>query len=222
MTHETIIDYAAYQGAKPLLEALSAYSQAETLKAYDAANQSNQNGPKFASVLMAVGETASHVDKLSQTQAGLLMELKAQVTALVKKGDLLPVGFKIPRAETDKPILVPLDLFVLQNVNWDKSEVAGLDCAFSHVRLIEADPVNITANQFHRSGGLVPLPPKSTKTDFDRLGPSQQINEKEAAKYLGISVRQLQALRMKNNGPAFIKNGQAIRYKMADLTQWKK
>ncbi|WP_025322238.1 helix-turn-helix transcriptional regulator [Deferrisoma camini] len=43
------------------------------------------------------------------------------------------------------------------------------------------------------------------------------MNEKEAAAYLGLSVRTLQAWRQKGIGPAWKKLGRAVRYALSDL-----
>lgn len=42
-------------------------------------------------------------------------------------------------------------------------------------------------------------------------------NEKQAAKYLGISVKWMQQARCYGRGPKYIKIGRSIRYNVADL-----
>ena len=47
------------------------------------------------------------------------------------------------------------------------------------------------------------------------------INEAEAARFLGFSVRHVQGLRYRGGGPAFIKiSSRCVRYRRADLRQW--
>ena len=46
------------------------------------------------------------------------------------------------------------------------------------------------------------------------------LNEDEAAALLRISVRTLQAWRLKVAGPAFVRVGRAIRYRRGDIKAW--
>jgi hypothetical protein len=215
------IDDTRYLGAKSLIEALSAYSNADTLKAYDESYGTNKNNKtKFAPVVMAIGETLSNIETLSDVQSGLLAELKKQVTELVRNKALIPTGFNTPRTSTSKPETLPVEAFLLGEVNWDKSEVTYNNLEFSAVRLVEDDAQKIKSNNFYRSGGLAIKIKKSDKSNFSDLGPNSHLNEKEAASYLGVSNRVLQGFRVKGGGPEFVKIGQAIRYKIADLTKW--
>ncbi len=44
-----------------------------------------------------------------------------------------------------------------------------------------------------------------------------RLNEKEAAKYLGISVKWMQQARCYGRGPKYVKIGRSVRYNVADL-----
>lgn len=46
------------------------------------------------------------------------------------------------------------------------------------------------------------------------------LNETQAAEYLGLSVRTLQAWRVRGGGPVFVKLGRAVRYRPDDLNAW--
>ena len=47
------------------------------------------------------------------------------------------------------------------------------------------------------------------------------INEGEAARFLGYSVRTLQNWRVRGGGPAFVKvSSRSVRYRRRDLNQW--
>ena len=46
---------------------------------------------------------------------------------------------------------------------------------------------------------------------------SQVFDEKEAASVLGVAVQTLRNWRHKRKGPAYLKIGKAVRYRMADL-----
>jgi excisionase family DNA binding protein len=49
---------------------------------------------------------------------------------------------------------------------------------------------------------------------------SNLLNETRAAEYLGLSVRTLQAWRVRGGGPVFVKLGRAVRYRPDDLNAW--
>ena len=46
------------------------------------------------------------------------------------------------------------------------------------------------------------------------------LNEVQAAKVLNLSTRTLQAWRTKGSGPAFVRAGRAIRYRISDIAAW--
>ena len=46
------------------------------------------------------------------------------------------------------------------------------------------------------------------------------LNEQDAAAYLGLSVRTLQAWRQRGGGPRFYKLGRAVRYARSNLDAW--
>lgn len=50
--------------------------------------------------------------------------------------------------------------------------------------------------------------------------PEPLLTEIQAAEFLNLSTRTLQAWRIKGGGPCFLKLGRAIRYRQADLNGW--
>jgi excisionase family DNA binding protein len=50
--------------------------------------------------------------------------------------------------------------------------------------------------------------------------PDSLVTEVQAAELLHISIRTLQAWRIKLTGPRFVRVGRAIRYRRSDLTAW--
>lgn len=47
------------------------------------------------------------------------------------------------------------------------------------------------------------------------------VNEKEAAQFLGYTVRALQNWRLRGGGPSFVKvSSRSIRYRLSDLGEW--
>jgi hypothetical protein len=59
------------------------------------------------------------------------------------------------------------------------------------------------------------MPATSDSTYYDAL-----LTEVQAADYLRLSVRTLQAWRVRGAGPLFIRAGRAIRYRQYDLLAW--
>ncbi|MDO8420690.1 MAG: helix-turn-helix domain-containing protein [Parvibaculum sp.] len=50
--------------------------------------------------------------------------------------------------------------------------------------------------------------------------PEPLLTEIQAAEFLNLSPRTLQAWRIKGGGPCFARLGRAVRYRQADLNQW--
>lgn len=50
---------------------------------------------------------------------------------------------------------------------------------------------------------------------------NRTLKEKQAAEYLGLSVKTLQAWRFYCKGPKYLKLGRAVRYQVEDLDQFK-
>jgi hypothetical protein len=69
---------------------------------------------------------------------------------------------------------------------------------------------------------LTPLPALSTAVEylFTESSPDnylQRLNEKQLARRWGVSVRTLQAARVKGSGVQFIRIGRAVRYRLEDV-----
>ncbi|WP_084404752.1 helix-turn-helix domain-containing protein [Pseudovibrio sp. Ad13] len=46
------------------------------------------------------------------------------------------------------------------------------------------------------------------------------ITEAAAADYLGISIRTIQAWRVRGGGPSYVKMGKSVRYRPSDIQNW--
>lgn len=47
------------------------------------------------------------------------------------------------------------------------------------------------------------------------------VNEKEAAQFLGYTIRALQNWRLRGGGPNFVKvSSRSVRYRVSDLSEW--
>jgi excisionase family DNA binding protein len=56
--------------------------------------------------------------------------------------------------------------------------------------------------------------------NMQNVDPDALLTEQQTAQLLNISVRTLQAWRIKLAGPRFVRAGRAIRYRRSDLTAW--
>lgn len=52
------------------------------------------------------------------------------------------------------------------------------------------------------------------------LDPDALLKEEQAADILNHPVRTLQAWRLRNVGPAYVRTGRSVRYRRRDLTAW--
>ena len=52
--------------------------------------------------------------------------------------------------------------------------------------------------------------------------PDASLNENQAAEFLGLSVRTLQAWRVRGGGPLYVKFGRAVRYQRCQLIVFQK
>jgi hypothetical protein len=198
------IDYTEYMSARPLAEALSAYGHPETLR------QIQQ--PLYKADFSA---DDTHAD----TNDAPLDAVIKQIMTHVLSGDLIPCGFAVPRRSSDKPIILPVSLFENAVITWDRSEIQADTLWFSEVRLL--DPVGkIKVNKFQRSGTILIETKKIKTIKATTLEPNQYLNEKQAAKHLGVSFRSLQAHRINKTGPDYTIVGKAVRYKVVDLKKW--
>jgi hypothetical protein len=55
---------------------------------------------------------------------------------------------------------------------------------------------------------------------YSPLDPDALLTEAQTSDFLNLSIRTLQAWRMRNAGPKFVRAGRAIRYRRRDLTAW--
>lgn len=57
-------------------------------------------------------------------------------------------------------------------------------------------------------------------TSPGNIDPDTLLTEAQAADHLSISMRTLQAWRVRGGGPVFIRAGRSIRYRRRDLLDW--
>lgn len=60
----------------------------------------------------------------------------------------------------------------------------------------------------------------SAQAANNRIDPDTLLTEVQTAEFLNLSVRTLQAWRIKMAGPRFVRAGRAVRYRRSDLIAW--
>ena len=221
------------QGAT-LHEAVFKFGDAELIQAYKSSLSSSPvTHPKtpdsLLGVLQSAAITLNNAQNNKYDREKIYSNLQKDILGFIKKGDLMPFGFKEPRAIGDKPIKIPADLFFSGKIDWANSELKYKTLEFSGIRLlgdllpvidIKADKAEFS--EIKRIGNSkLNKSIKSNQLNFSELEPDRYINEKQAAEFLGISFKTLQGYRVKGGGPEFRKFGaKTVRYKFADLQEW--
>ena len=171
---------------------------------------------KATSLLEAITEGLQgfHAIGAAQNQrSAILIEIKSDITARIQNSELMALGLELPITPLTKPTQIPAHLFS-GDINWENSELVFKNLAYSGIKLLKA---GINENQDSWS---VQLKDEIKAQQLSDLDPAAHIDEKEAAKFLGISPRTLQGYRIKGGGPDFIKIGKSVRYKIGYLIQW--
>ncbi len=60
----------------------------------------------------------------------------------------------------------------------------------------------------------------SAQAASNRIDPDVLLTEVQTAEFLNLSVRTLQAWRIRMAGPRFVRAGRAVRYRRSDLIAW--
>ncbi len=233
------IDEERYLSGLLLGEALFVFSNSETVRNYHALINSRSDPVKVQNTGTLLGALQSINDSMQASQETIRKRHEAfeslyrEILNLVKKGELRPIGYQLPRKLSDVPIEIPIDIFLGGEIDWKKSELSYREFQFTGVRLLretlkeekssdEIIPVKDldTQNQNSLKDGSLKGQPEIQKS-FSELDPELYIDEKRAAEYLGLSPRTLQGYRVKGGGPEFLKiSHKVVRYKIADLLEW--
>jgi hypothetical protein len=229
------IDENIYLSGALLCEAVFESCNSELLQAYKSSLTIPQNIPDkgkgggFAQALQAMTKTMMDLQAVKTRRENIYAELKNEILGLIKKGTLMPYGFKEPRNLNDNAIKIPADLFFSGEINWENSELKYRNIEFSGIRLlkdlmpiIDLKPEKQTLPEIKKIGNeKSDKPNKSKSLNYSELPPDRYINEKQASEFLGIAVKTLQGYRVKGGGPEYSKFGaKMVRYKMADLINW--
>lgn len=223
----TVLPYTEYMTATSLAGAGAVFGDPELLQAraeaYNSVEDQLSVKPKevtsFLGGLAVLTETLQHIGVSNAQRQKNDADLKNQILNLIKSGELLAYGFKIPRELNDQPILIPQDLFSGGNINWENSELENQNIQFSGIRVIQKLEIQ-NSNNSEKLENTKSENNKSEKPNFADLDPDLFIGEKEAGEYLGLSHRTLQGMRVKGGGPEFSKFGKSVRYRVSDLKNW--
>lgn len=226
--NETITELSesAYLAAPNLLDALFEFGSPELIANYKLASRKiefNRQPPKngILGIIQEAGSALQEFQNNKYDREKALAGLKADILRFIKKSELIAFGYQEPRNIKHQPIKIPADLFLSGEINWDNSELKHKALEFSGIRLFK-----ISFSSINPTAEIEPIPnhPAITKfeiLDFSNLSPDRYINEKQAAEFLGISVKTLQGYRVKGGGPEFRKFGaKTVRYKFSDLKNW--
>jgi hypothetical protein len=215
-----------------LWEALSCFGDAESIEVESfnyGSEPADSVAPKQTGGMLAILNMAfqglQDIQRQRNDREKIETILKSNFLDLIKKGDLIPFGFKMPRNIQDQPVKIPPDLFFGGEVNWQDSELKSQSLEFSGIRIFENTGTILDlspSDSESQKNKIKNKPYKNTEEKkISELALDAHIGEKEAAKLLGISPRTLQGYRLKGGGPKYRKIGNRIvRYRVQDLIDW--
>jgi hypothetical protein len=141
--------------------------------------------------------------------------LRRNLIQKIRSGEIAAYGFQIPRNLNDRPVPIPVDLFLTGSINWNAATITYRNMEFAGVRLIGNVPIEQPKAETKNPVGT-PI-----EESFSSLDPDLHIDENRTAKLLGLSPRTLQGYRVKGGGPPFVKiSHKVVRYKVSDLMDW--
>lgn len=225
------IEPNTYANGKTLWEALFAFGNPELIAAYNNSSFDTNKARNVAKNAKSLGEgllqaTQAIIDMqaLQGNKAKIIQNLKVDILKLIRKGDLIALGYQEPRNIQDLPIQIPADLFISGELNWDNSELIYKNIEITAIRIIKDlnPPIDVLIHSSNDSGEINKIENKNKlkKLNFSILESDRYINEKQASEFLGVAVKTLQGYRVKGGGPEFRKFGKSVRYKFNDLKLW--
>ena len=139
------IDESTYIEGETLYAALFKYGDADLIQEYrqdwdrDTFEKKMSDSTDQGGLLGFVSGALTGLTELQSSindRNDIIKQLQAGITALIKKGDLIAFGFKLPRDLNDNPVKLPIDLFLSNGVNWEESELIYKGLEFTGIRLI--------------------------------------------------------------------------------------
>jgi predicted DNA-binding transcriptional regulator AlpA len=215
------LDMDDYLAGVPLSEGVFRFAPPELVRAYrDSLADKKAVAPVagfsgLTDVLGYVSELASSRAEADQKRKSSIEALYRNLTQKIRSGEITAYGFQIPRELNDRPVPIPLDLFLTGAVDWNAATITYRNMEFAGVRLIGNIPIEQPKAKTKNPVGT-PI-----EESFSSLDPDLHIDENRAAKLLGLSPRTLQGYRVKGDGPPFVKiSHKVVRYKVSDLMDW--
>lgn len=220
MTHKTPhIGEKTYLSGVSLKEAPFTYGDSQLVEAHKSASGTVLIPPKpqtgFLEAIVKLAEGVQQSQAAQTTAKEIQRKLENNILNRIKKFELIPFGFLIPRNLADKPVQIPIDLFSNAEINWNNSELKNQNMEFAGIRLL-ADLSPVVEGKAEKLE-ILPFKEKIW-ADYDL---NFMVGEQEAGRLLGISFRTLQGYRVKGGGPEFHKFGKTVKYKIADLINWR-
>lgn len=225
----TEIDENAYLSGAALGDAIFEFGSPELIEAYNKPIQIKplKDPAGFVEIIQGYFLAKGEIQNTNLERQNIIQALKNEIKGQIRKGDLIPFGFKEPRNIEDKPIKIPADLLLSGELNWDNSELKYRTAEFTGIRLLGdlMPPIEIKPENSEIVEISEPIKKKknskNTKLDFAELPDDRHLNEKQVADYLGLSVKTLQGYRVKGGGPEFFKFGpKMVRYRLDDIKKW--
>jgi hypothetical protein len=129
-----------WQHGVTLWDALARYGTPETWKAYEAIDPSRAMAKSASPFLIGLlVEMFQPVADAASRKQSLLRELQTEIIAGAARGELLRVGFVVPRRATDEPAWVTSDLWPRDRIEWTESSVSGNGLSFVAVRVLHRE-----------------------------------------------------------------------------------
>jgi predicted DNA-binding transcriptional regulator AlpA len=217
----TKLDMDDYLAGVSLGEALFRFASPELVRAYRNSLADKKAVAPVAGfsgltdVLGYVSELASSRAEADQKRKNSIEALYRNLIQKIRSGEIAAYGFQIPRNLNDRPVPIPVDLFLTGVVDWNAGAITYRNMEFVGVRLIENIPIEQPKAETKSPVG------NPIEESFSNLDPDLYIDENRAAKLLGLSPRTLQGYRVKGGGPPYVKiSHKVVRYKVSDLMDW--
>jgi hypothetical protein len=216
------LDLEDYLSGVPLGEALFRFASPELVRTYQesfaeekaVAPASGFHG--LNDVLAYVSGMAAYRDEVNKKRQSSIGALYRNLNDKIRSGEIAAYGFQMPRSLKDCPVRIPVDVFVVGQINPNTGTVTYSNMEFAGVCLIGECPIEQPKDETK-----IPIRNPIEEESFSNLDPDLHIDENRAAKLLGLSPRTLQGYRVRGGGPPFVKiSHKVVRYKVAELMAW--
>tara|TARA_E500000305_G_scaffold109307_1_gene113935 strand:+ start:2098 stop:2760 length:663 start_codon:yes stop_codon:yes gene_type:complete len=138
---------AMWSNGTPLRASFAKFGNPQKAEAYRSVNHTGQAMGLINAITLSLtdqqaGDAASVAaqKQISETSE-LRRELEDEVLSRLRSGELIGIGYDVPRRSDDEPKQVPRDAWTLSSMKWDRDEVKGNGLHLSAVRIVLIEPV---------------------------------------------------------------------------------